>query len=245
MSKFLETIGKFNISGSPLIQDIEDGGKVLSSHRVMNMFMAGGADGIAALIAGTGTRINTMYLEFENGAPGSIAEPSYAAEDGRAYFTGLTTPKDYLRIPLTVDPTISTTDYAYNGNQAAFFGITSGIVGMNGLPYSETAGSVVYGGALVISPDVNDPSQDQIFARTYWVDRLFPKSDGRQIGVQWSVRIVAPITPSSSSSSSSSSNSSSSLSSSSDSSSSFSSSSSSNSSSSFSSSSNSSSSASA
>ena len=188
----MDKIEELNIIGMLKIFDIDGDGNVLNVGTRYNKFMAGGADIIAKLLTGDSKfAIKTMYIEYENGSPVAITEPAYAAADGLEYYTGLSSPKDYLRVPLTLNPNLSSSDPAYTGNQATFFGITAGTVGVNGLPFSESAGSVAYGGALVASPNQSDPTADRIFARTYWTDRLFPKHDGRQIGVQWTVRIVA------------------------------------------------------
>jgi len=188
-----EKIGRQNISGTLSIFDVTEDGNLTLLGTTENKFMASGADVIANLLSGTPNyNIKTMYLEYENSSPGAVVEPGYVVADGLEYYTGLTSPKDYLRIPITTNPVVSSSDESsYEGNQVTFFGITSGTVGVNGLAFSETAGSTVYGGALVASPDLQVPTKDRVFARTYWVDRLFPKYDGRQIGVQWTVRIVA------------------------------------------------------
>ena len=188
----IDRVDSHNIVGMLKVFDIAEDGTVLNVGTLYNKFMAGGADIIAQLLTGNvAFGIKTMYIEFENGSPGAIVEPAYSVSDGLEYYTGLVSPKDYLRVPISLHPTLSSSDPAYAGNQATFFGITAGIVGVNGLPFSESAGSVAYGGALVASPDQAVPTSDRIFARTYWTDRLFPKHDGRQIGVQWTVRVVA------------------------------------------------------
>lgn len=188
-----DRVDDWNIHGVLKIVELDKNGVALNTVTLYNKFMAGGGDIIAQLLTGATTfQVATLYLEFENGSPPAVVEPAYVAADGLEYYTGLTPPKDYLRVPITLNPTITSSDAAkYAGNQATFFGITAGLVGVNGLPFSEAAGSTVYGGALVASPTPADPTADRIFARTYWVDRLFPKHDGRQIGVQWTVRIVA------------------------------------------------------
>lgn len=189
----LELLNQRNIMGFLRLMELDELEHVLREDHVRNKFMAGGADILTKLLTGDASfSIRTMYIEFENGNPGSVTEPGYVPGDGLEYYTGLVAPKDYLRVPLATNPVISSSDDSkYAGNQVTFFGITAGTAGVNGLPFSETAGSVAYGGALVASPVLGSPTADRIYARSYWTDRLYPKHDGRQIGIQWTVRVVA------------------------------------------------------
>jgi hypothetical protein len=49
-------------------------------------------------------------------------------------------------------------------------GMTSGTTGEGGLTFSNAAGSVVYGAALVYSEDTSDKSKDIVFSRHYFSD---------------------------------------------------------------------------
>lgn len=162
--------------------------KIVTIH---NDFMYSGADIMAKLASGDSSfKIATMYFEFENGAPGAIVEPTIDLTDGTEYFTALSSPRDYLRVPLTINPSFSA-DTDYDNNKVTFFGVSSGSTGENGLAFSEAAGSYVYGGALVASPDIGDATDDRIFARSYWASTPAEKHTGRQIGMQWTVTFTA------------------------------------------------------
>jgi len=189
----IDKVSTNNVMGIVELFDIQESGTMELISKTENKFMANGADVLAKLLSGDPAfRVQTMYVEYENNSPVSVVEPSYTVESGLDYYTGLSSPKDYLRVPMVNNPALGSSDESkYESNQVTFFGITSGVVGVNGLAFSETAGSTVYGGALIASPDISAPSSDRIFARTYWTDRLFTKHDGRQVGVQWTVRIVA------------------------------------------------------
>lgn len=163
-------------------------------HSIKNLYTYSGADIAARLVGGQPSyKLGTMYMEFENVAsPGdAIIPPTYGRGDGIEYYTGLSTPRDFLRIPITLSPTIISSDATkYDGNQITFFAISSGDVGMHGVAFSHTANSSVFGGALVASPDADIQANDLIWSRTYWADRYVAKQQNHQIGVQWTLRFL-------------------------------------------------------
>lgn len=162
-----------------------------------NLILYGGSDIMARVLGGDDEyKVQAMYFEFENLAdPGDlIAEPTFDRSGGLTYYQGLSSPKDYLRIPITVSPSILSSDITkYVGNQVTFFALTGGTQGVNGVAFNEASNSTVYGVGLAATPVLNDPTQDIVFARAYFPGsgsgaNKFPKQVGHAIGTDWSVR---------------------------------------------------------
>jgi hypothetical protein len=135
---------------------------------------------IAARCVGQGDRsyrVSTMYLEFQNGGvAGAIAAPAFLPEDNVEYYNGLASSpdRDYLRIPIEATPTIVVAP-GYEGylppdrgNRVVFAAQTGGSAGVHGKPFSDGAGSVVFGIALVATPVLADATADIILARGYY-----------------------------------------------------------------------------
>ena len=74
------------------------------------------------------------------------------------------------------------------GNCCVFFAQSQGPSGVHGRPFSDGVNSHVFGIALVASPAPNDPSQDVIFARSYYApEHQVPKVPSGQIGIQYPI----------------------------------------------------------
>jgi len=146
--------------------------------------------------------ISGMYFEYENlenpAAP--IAVPSFSRVLGIDYYSELTAPKDYLRVPLRLEPALgvaagsegaSALTSALQGNQLTFFAQTSGAVGVNNgeeCPFSHTTNSKVYSAALVAMPRFDDKAHDVIFARTNFdIGDQTSKEASSQIGITWDI----------------------------------------------------------
>jgi hypothetical protein len=141
--------------------------------------------------------IGGMYIEFCNVAsPGdTVPPPTFTrdADQGIAYYDALAESgnQDYLRVPLTAGTLLVSdeTNFPY-GNQPTFFAMTQGLVGVNGLPFSDINNSVVYGGALVSFVDANDPTQDLILSRFYSTTAAQqPKLPNSQVGFEWQITL--------------------------------------------------------
>lgn len=157
-----------------------------------NLILYGGADIMAALLAGRGSPVNAMYMEYKNlASPGlSITPPVFDREGGISYYNGLSSSPDidFLRIPLTVNPALEASDVVYGSNQVVFFGVSEGTTGFHGKSFLDTANSAVFGAALVSAADLDDQSQDIVFSRLYaGIDKVL-KVAGHQIGVTWTIR---------------------------------------------------------
>ena len=130
-----------------------------------------GAEIVVRALAGQGYCLNAVYAEFCNG----IAPPSVSPlpQDGRAYYAALAANGpgqncDFLRLPISFAPGLDSTNPAlYTANRLTVAGLTSGLTGVGGLPFSAGAGSVVYGWAVVAAPVLSDMTRDLVYARFY------------------------------------------------------------------------------
>ena len=175
------------ISFNPLTNEVN---KVVEKR---NTILFEGADILALLIAGQSDyNVSAMYIEYENlASPGDpITPPTFDRSGGVAYYNGLgASPTiDFLRVPITVSPAFSTSGTDYENNIVTFFGVTEGTVGFHGKTFSPSSNSAVFGAALVAAPDLQDQSQDKVYARTYTgIDKVL-KQTGFEIGVTWQAR---------------------------------------------------------
>lgn len=146
--------------------------------------------------------ISTIYFEFENvSAPETTVTEatSFSESMGIAHYNSLSGNRDYLRVPLLLEPAAATAptyedklpvDQATN--QLTFFAQTAGTTGVHGLGFGHNVGGIynskIYAVALVASPFPNDPTKDVIFARTVFTGEYqVPKEASSQIGITWNV----------------------------------------------------------
>ena len=144
-------------------------------------------------------RISKMYVEYENVASPSdpVTPPSYTNMDTRSYYDNLTAPRDYLRVDTLSNPSISiksgyeTLFPAGEGNVLTFYAQTAGSVGMNGLTFSDSVNSKVFGMALVAAPENADKTKDVIVTRAYFAtgDQKLKAASG-QVGITWDLEFV-------------------------------------------------------
>lgn len=163
MSMILTSKGSFRIG---MIDRLDKESGVEHGHNIVTYE---GIDLLGKLLAGRDYTVNTMYMEFTNGvAPSITPDPA----EGRAYYAALDTglsASDYLRIPLSVEPSLESTDPTkFETNRAMFFAMSTGqTAGLGGHLFSAAETSKVYGVALVAAPDPNDASQDIVYSRSY------------------------------------------------------------------------------
>ena len=174
-------------------------GRIIKMVVRKNLILFSGADILAKLLSGDNTfRIATMYMEFKNlASPGDpVPIPSFDRSGGIAYYNGLlaSSDLDFIRIPLQIAPTFSSSDETtYEDNKVTFIGVSEGTVGFHGKAFGPGSNSAVYGAGLVSSPDPDDQSLDRVFSRVYaggvsgWSDPI-EKEAGTQIGVTWTIR---------------------------------------------------------
>lgn len=188
----LEKLSKNFVVGSVKVFDVSPDGGCRQVYAGKNTYMYSGADICAKLLAGDVTySIGAMYFEFENlASPGDpVVAPSYDRSGGISYYTSLASPRDFLRVPLVISPSlISSNDTNFDNNQITFFALSDGYTGQNGLAFSSAANSAVFGGALVATPTPGTQANDLIFSRTYWADDAVEKAENHQIGVQWTLQ---------------------------------------------------------
>lgn len=144
--------------------------------------------------------ISALYIEYENQNDPEQAvsiSSSFSRDVGVAYYNSLveSTDRDFLRIPLTIEPTIgvssgfeSNLPVSQQGNQLTFFAQTAGIVGAHGKAFNHTVNSKVYAAALVAAPVFSDRTKDVIFARTvFGASNQVTKEASSQIGITWDI----------------------------------------------------------
>jgi len=133
--------------------------------------------------------IGGMYIEFDNSGSAVDPIPVFDLDEGLSYYNNLSsaTDRDYLRVPLfATSEDTSSSIYYPNNNIAIFSAQTSGSVGVHGKSFSDTVNSNVYGGALVIFEDEDDPSQDVVFSRFYLSSsKQIPKIANSSITLIW------------------------------------------------------------
>ena len=144
-------------------------------------------------------RVSAMYIEFENVAsPGNaVAIPTYERSEGRSYYQDLqdSVNRDFLRIPLLYEPSVriqaGREDYfeeGLTGDVLRFAAQSQGSVGFHGKTFSAGTNSKVFGVALVATPVFSDPTQDLIFARTYFqTSEQLVVAASKSVGITWDV----------------------------------------------------------
>lgn len=137
-------------------------------------------------------KLSFMYIEFENVAHPTdpVSLPVISRSGGIAYYEGLahSLVRNYLRVPIISGVlTSSNTDHFPQGNLLTFYAQSQGVTGLNGLPFSNSHNSKVFGAALVAAPDPSDATQDLVFARLYYAaaDQQVKPSTSAQIGITW------------------------------------------------------------
>lgn len=140
---------------------------------------------------GKSYHIGGMYLEFDNSG-GAITNPSITRDESLGYYANLNSNnpnRDYLRVALIASEAENTDASKYSAeNLGRFYAHTSGVTGVHGLDFADTANSVVYGGALVAYREFGDASQDLVFSRFYFEQAQHtPKVASSQIGIAWEI----------------------------------------------------------
>ena len=112
----------------------------------------------------SGSKLDTAYVEFSNGASVPFAEITPATLP--TYFDSLvsTSDQDYLRLPI-LSHTLGQTDTGLP--QLTLLVATDGVAGVHGKPFSAAAGSKVYAITLAAS-QTND--RDDIFVARHHYD---------------------------------------------------------------------------
>lgn len=144
--------------------------------------------------------ISALYIEYENQEdpeePVSVSTP-FSRDVGLTYYNSLgeSTDRDFLRVPLTIEPTIGVSagyeEYlpvSQQGNKLTFFAQTAGVVGTFGRSFSHTTNSKVFAASLVAAPVFSDRTKDVVFARTVFLEgNQVTKEASSQIGITWDI----------------------------------------------------------
>ena len=153
---------------------------------IVSKLLRNDPDGKAHHIAG-------MYIEYDNS--GTVTPFTIDRDENNSYYSNLNSNdpnQDYLRVPLiATSGSNSNSSNFSDDNVATFHSQSAGTTGIHGNTFSDVAGSIVYGGALVAFRNgEGDSSNDLILARfIYPVINQLPKIAGSQIGVTWSVTL--------------------------------------------------------
>ncbi len=130
-------------------------------------------------------RISRMYVEFENNAGAAVTPPTLSDRaEGISYYAGLSVhaTRDYLRATVSHTTLDSAGEDYPSGNILTVDAHVSAGTGVHGKPFAAAQQSRVYGGALVATPDPDDPSQDLIVSRFYYASSglqlILPASTG-------------------------------------------------------------------
>lgn len=151
--------------------------------RAQNLVVYTGGDIIANLLAGNDEyAISHMYFGYENtaGAP-SFAAP--ARSDTVAFFSGLSSPQDYLRAEILLPTQIDAADVNHNGNRATFNAVAVDVVGVNGLPFGSGNNSKVATLGLVAAP-TGLVGGDVLYARVN-LGTALPAAGSGQVSATW------------------------------------------------------------
>jgi hypothetical protein len=137
-----------------------------------------------------------MYLYLEYTAAGSpvVAAPTGVLADPRAYYTGLGSTLNYLRVPAIADPvrTDTSTGTPTYSTAIRFFGQSaSPYVPMNSPGAAFGTNASCYGAALVLARDPADATKDLVLARSYFVADQLVKSDSSEIFVTFTFSSTA------------------------------------------------------
>lgn len=160
------------------------------------VILKSGYDILAGWASGAITRpIDTMYIGYVNDQQeADLLDPS---DDAHAYFTGLASPRGYMRVPILARPTTKSSGAGYAGNQAVFIAIT-GVAGSGaqGAPFqtegpSGQQASRVIEAALVVSSPNGNVSNDMFFAYSV-ISPGIALGAGAQISIPWTLSFTIP-----------------------------------------------------
>ena len=120
-------------------------------------------------------RIANMYVEFENNGGAAVTPPALVdRSEGLEYYNGLSVSltRDYLRVPIVRTSLESSNPTLYPAGNAGYYDVHlvggPSVVGVHGKVFQAGNQSRVYGGALVASPEPDDPAADLVVYRFYY-----------------------------------------------------------------------------
>lgn len=130
--------------------------------------------------------LGAIYIEYENNSGAEVTPPSYDADEGLEYYSGLSlsATRDYLRVPVMA--MTSESDETAGTTTITVVAQTQGNTGVHGKDFTAAAQSRMFGGALVSTPVLSDSTQDIIFSRAYVTgsDQQILTASGQSV-IQW------------------------------------------------------------
>ena len=123
---------------------------------------------------------NYLYVEFTNDS--SVSAPTDT--QGKEYYDSLTT-SGYLRIPITIKPTVS-------GNQITYTVLVASGSSLNSVEFTNA--SRIYGVALVSAVEPNNPEKDIVFAREYFPDKTLVLGDNQTVCFSFKLSVFDSVT---------------------------------------------------
>lgn len=116
---------------------------------------------VANLLSGNSQYLpNYLYLEFKN-TESVVAEPDLSSVSGKVYYDTLSGDASYLRIPITLKPTVDGDSITYTTLVSSTESINPEVV------FSAENHSRIYAVALVVAPTPIDHTQDIVIAQSY------------------------------------------------------------------------------
>lgn len=197
MQNLQSFFGPTNVKGNLRAFVVSPGEHVqLNEHKWgCNMLQFSGAEIFAKLLAGDRDYVPSgMYLQFTNDN-GAWVKPDVGRDGALEYFRTLEDVHptyDYLRVPFMSPAAISSSnDTIFTvGNVVDFFAMSAGDVGSRPgatqLPFTNGDGSYIVGGAVIATPDWDDPEKDVILTRGY-LDTIIAKPAAGEVVLQWKI----------------------------------------------------------
>ena len=128
----------------------KDGQLLFTKH---NQIQDGSKTILCNLLAGNSEfRPDTLYVEFQNSSD-TPDVPVFTTDEGVEYYTNLESPKDYLKVPIVIKPSV-------DDNSITFSAVIAAGTGEHGLDCGSN--TQAYGAALV------SESTGQVYARMYF-----------------------------------------------------------------------------
>jgi len=157
--------------------------EVGDSVEMRNLVVYTGGDIIAQLLAGHPEyRISHMYFGFENTA----GSPTFAAPnrgDTVTFFSGLSSPQDYIRATILQPVQLDAADGNHNSNRATFSAVASAATGEGGVSFGPGSNSKVGTVGLVAAP-TGAVAGDVLYARVNLSPEI-PAAGSGQISATW------------------------------------------------------------
>lgn len=146
----------------------KDGQLLFSKH---NQIQDGSKVILCNLLAGnTNYKPDTLYIEFQNSSD-TPEIPVYTTDAGVEYYSNLDSPKDYLKVPIVIKPSVE-------DNSVTFSAVVAAGTGEHGLVCGST--TQAYGAALV------SESAGQVYARMYF-DTPITLTTATQYYLPWTI----------------------------------------------------------